>query len=210
MKKIYKNEILWVIGDSIFDFENNGYDNYLTEFFEKLGFKKIYKNNISGSTIAKLSNVGIIDHFDNNLYETFETPNVIIIQRGTNDVYHLSVKNLIAGNISEINKNTLYGSINYIIAKFKEKYPKTTMIWSSSLYRNDLNNLYVEEFNKFLKLICDRQKIYFLDLYKLSQINLYNHHKYLYDGLHPNDCGYEKIMNVFSNYLITIRQKENE
>jgi lysophospholipase L1-like esterase len=71
------------------------------------------------------------------------------------------------------------------------------------MYRSDVDDVKVQQFNANLKMICSYYNVDVFDLYTVSGINSSNQSQYLADGIHPNDDGIVLLESLWSNYLNT-------
>ena len=196
---------MWVIGDSIMTQEFTG--TMVGEIADETGFT-LFRDTISGSTIAPASSIGIVDHIDSKLYENdfeiYGAPKLILIQRGSNDLYWSGQAGnpLKMGDPSSTDKKTTYGAIRYILDYLTGRYPEARIIWSTTFFRTDVDNGRIQEFNNNLKAIASEyDNVEILDLYELTGFNAGNAGKYMIDGIHPSDAG-KKVLKKLWIYRI--------
>ncbi|MGI6782027.1 MAG: Ig-like domain-containing protein [Acholeplasmataceae bacterium] len=196
---------LWVLGDSIMTEDFTG--SMLANIANEAGYT-LFRDTISGSTIAPASSIGMIDHIDSNYYENsfgmFGTPKVIAIQRGTNDVFWSNQPGnaLKLGDVNSTDKTTTYGAIRYTINYFMTKYPGVKIIWSNMIYRADVELEKIMEYNNNLTIICaEFENVEVFDLYTLTGINASNETQYLIDGIHPSNLGKKILTNLWIQKL---------
>jgi ADP-ribose pyrophosphatase YjhB (NUDIX family)/lysophospholipase L1-like esterase len=197
---------MWVIGDSIMTEE---YSKNMVQNIATNNNYTLFRDTISGSTIAPASSIGLVDHIDSNMFianfELLGDPKLIIITRGSNDIYWSSQSGnpLQLGDVNSVDKNTTYGAIRYAIEYFQQNAPTAKIIWSTVMYRSDVDDVKVQQFNANLKMICSNYNVDVFDLYTVSGINASNQSQYLADGIHPNDDGIVLLESLWSNYLNT-------
>lgn len=192
---------LWVLGDSIMTEDYTG--SMLADIASKSGYT-LFRDTISGTTIAPASSLGIVDHIDSGFYESnfglFGAPKVIAIQRGSNDLFWSTQigNTLKLGDVNSTDKTTTYGAIRYALDYFTEKYPNAKIVWSNMLYRSDVETSLIEEFNTNLATICaEYENVEVLDLYNLSGINASTETRYLIDGIHPSNSGKQVLSELW-------------
>ncbi len=61
-------------------------------------------------------------------------------------------------------------------------------------------NEYIKSFNEIIKSLCEKNKIYFVEVFKKWRSGDYK--TLLQDGVHPNSEGHEKIFETVKNFLI--------
>lgn len=192
---------LWVLGDSIMTEDYTG--SMLADIASNAGYT-LFRDTISGTTIAPASSLGIIDHIDSGFYESnfglFGDPKVIVIQRGSNDLFWSTQigNTLKLGDVNSTDKTTTYGAIRYALDYFTGKYPNAKIVWSNMLYRSDVETSLIEEFNRNLAIICaEYENVEVLDLYNLSGINASTETRYLIDGIHPSNSGKQVLAELW-------------
>lgn len=192
---------LWVLGDSIMTEDFTG--SMVADIAHEAGYT-LFRDTISGSTIAPASGIGIVDHLDSEMFDKnfvpFGAPKVIVIQRGSNDLFWSSQpgNSLKLGDVNSTDKTTTYGAIRYVLDQFTTKYPNTKIIWSNVLYRNDVDKEKIEAFNANLAKICAEYKnVEVYDLYHLSGIDETNETRLLIDGIHPSNSGKQILKKLW-------------
>jgi len=163
----------------------------------------IYNLGISGDTTADL-----LERFEfetkQRLEENEET--IFIFAIGVNDSAFLQSKN---GSWIALEKfkNNIQKLIT-IAKQFSSKIvflgltpvdeKKTTPIpWNTDIF---YKNEYTQKYNNIIKSICEKENVPFLGLFD-SWSNI-DYKKLLYDGLHPNSKGHEKIFRSLKDFLI--------
>lgn len=184
---------LWVLGDSIMTEDFTG--TMVADIAKESGYT-LFRDTISGSTVAPASSIGIVDHIDSGMYANnfaaFGEPKVIVIQRGTNDVYWSGQAGnpLQLGDVNSRDKTTTYGAIRYTLDYFTNLYPEARIIWSSAFYRTDVDDARMRAYNSNLKTICaEYDNVEVFDLYEKTGFNESNAVQYLTDGIHPSNSG---------------------
>lgn len=195
--------VMLAIGDSIFtsDFSPMLLDTIASE----LGYTLV-RDTISGSTIAPASSVGIVDHIRSGLYDDLladAAPDLILIGRGTNDVYWSGIAGnpLKLGEPDSENASETYGAIKYVIEYFKSKYPEARIVWTNSIARSDAALERIREFNSNLSDICAAYGVDVIDLHDATGITTASLGKMTIDGIHPNQTGRETYRIVIEEAL---------
>lgn len=205
----FAKETFAVIGDSITAQDGKKYPNsnvtaigYQKTIKDRLGFDGYINLGVSGAPVAENTKNG------NGLYsitKDFNLNNVdyIIIAAGTND-YRLDVP---LGDKSEISKkhkntNTFYGAYSKLIENIIRNNPDAQIqLWTPLARKNSGYNTYNKnkrghtliDYIVAIRYIADYYNLSVCDMFKNSGITLRNIHEYTYDGLHPNNEGYELI-----------------
>lgn len=196
---------LWVLGDSIMTEDFTG--TMVAEIAKESGYT-LFRDTISGSTVAPASSIGIVDHIDSGMYANnfgvFGSPKVIVIQRGTNDVYWSGQEGnpLKLGNVTDTDKTTTYGAIRYTLDYFTQLYPQARIIWSTAFYRTDVDDVRMRQYNENLKTICaEYDNVEVFDLYEKTGFNETNAVQYLIDGIHPSNSGKAVLKKLWIELL---------
>lgn len=177
---MYQGEETLFIGDSFFEFWENG-TNGIKTFAKSFGEYKAFNIGISGSTTHDWRAINY------KLSTKVKTPKNIIINLGTNNI------NLKGENGAEVS-----GNLIALIKDYLELFPDANIYYLSiTRCHGSLANNWAkaEESNRILSDYCKNiDRVYYLDV-----MSLYgdNYASYLYDGLHPNQAGYnlfEKII----------------
>lgn len=195
--------VMLAIGDSIYtsDFSPMLLDTIASD----LGYTLV-RDTISGSTIAPASSVGIVDHIRNGLYDELladAAPDLILIGRGTNDVYWSGIAGnpLKLGEPDSENPSETYGAIRYTIEYFRNKYPAARIVWTNSIARSDAALDRIRDFNANLARICAEYGVDVIDLHEATGITTASLGKMTIDGIHPNQTGRETYRIVIEAAL---------
>ncbi|WP_025725297.1 Ig-like domain-containing protein [Acholeplasma granularum] len=194
------------IGDSLFDFYDDAINDTIQSFIYESGYTHFYKDNVGGSKITpevNLTGRSTVNHIDVGTYEAYDDLDLIIIQRGTNDVANWRTNNVIKGEIGDGNKNTTFGAMAYIMNYFRIKHPNARIIWSTIIYRADTDFVQDHEtYNNAVYEIAQSYNVEVFDLRTAIGINQSNYSTYLSgDKLHLSAQGEIKMKNAWLNYL---------
>ncbi len=188
------------VADSIFDFTDNKIADMVQNILRGSRFDHLYIDNIGGSTIAPYNDRSIVSHIKSGLYEAFPEPDIILLQRGTNDVHNVGVNRYQMGSIGS-DETTLIGAVEYTMNYFRNKWPNARIIWSTSIYRTGgYQNLY-STFHEALFELGPRYNVEIFDLHTAVGIDQDNYTNYLYDGIHLNDAGKVLMQQAFIKYI---------
>jgi len=195
---------MWTIGDSIFDFNDNGTDSPIYRMVEELGYENSCMDNIAGATICgvKGSGASIEEHIQTGLYDEFYerhgAPDLIVIFRGTNDVY---------GNYNLPDMFTMQRigqSVESVCLYFSTKYPNARIVWATPIWRTIVTQDALNEFRQMLHTICPAYGVEVFDLHMeepFVSINDENYADVLYDGIHPTYLAALQMKDAFAKYL---------
>lgn len=193
---------LWVIGDNIMAVD---YSGAMTQDIADQTGMTLFCDTVSGSTIISGNKLGLVDRIDSGYYESafakYGAPEVIAIQRGSNDVYSCILGDAELGTADSTDKSTVCGAIRYAISYFKEKYPAARIIWSTMIYRYNAEEEITNSFNSALKAICGELGAEVLDMYTESGINESNEIQFLSDGVHLSASGKEIYQAVWIAFI---------
>ena len=183
LNKSAKHNQVVMIGDSIVEIFNT------YEHFADLD-KEVYNRGISGDTsdrmLERMSNALDIE------------PSTLVVLVGTNDIGR------------GIPRETTLANTKVVIEKAKNSGVENIVIESVYPVNHSINpgmvgarkNKDIIEYNEKLKTLCDDQNVTYIDLFSALADSDGNFNKDLtYDGLHPNDKGYDVITNVLKAYL---------
>lgn len=204
---------LWVIGDSNQSTEFTG--NMIANIAKQTEMT-LFRDTISGSTIAPASSVGIVDHIDSKYYEnyfdTFGAPEVILISRGHNDLYWSSQpgNGLKLGDVNSTNKYETYGAIRYTLDYFTSKYPNAKIIWTNLYYTLPIDANLRNSYNQNLSTICSEyENVIYYDLYTNLGITSENYQNLtIADGIHYNVTTQKKYTSLLVELINNILNEE--
>lgn len=197
-------KVLWTIGDSIFRINRD----MVCDIATSLRCASV-TSDFTGASISpcrmpeqcmvNLIGCGIFDR----LFAGEIKPDIILVQRGVNDLYEYDVNGKIAmgSHDSFDEKTTLLGAVNYCAEYFARKFAFAKLVWCSPIWSVATGEDAFKEYCEKLDKLCSLRGIMFLDLYKLSGINKNNYAEFLYDGTHPNEYGKLRLTEIFSDAL---------
>ncbi len=132
----------------------------------------------------------------------FYPETIILISAGTNDskINFSDKKTLISDeqfkdNVNKIIKIAKNFSDKVMFVGYTPVDEKRTNPWYDVAYLNER----IKKFDNIVKSVCKENAIPFLDLY--SVFGSEDYLKYIYDGLHPNSSGHEKMFDLVKPYI---------
>ncbi len=172
-----------MIGDSIVEIYNTH------EHFSDIN-KIVYNRGISGDTsdrmLERMSNALDIE------------PSTLFVLIGTNDIGKGIPREETLSNTKKIIEKAKNSGVPKIV--IESVYPVNHSINTKMVGRR--KNKDIIEYNKSLKTLCNEQNVIYVDLFSALVDEKGNFKKSLtYDGLHPNDYGYDVITNVLKDYI---------
>ncbi|MFH1838254.1 MAG: SGNH/GDSL hydrolase family protein [Candidatus Kuenenbacteria bacterium] len=195
-----------IFGDSITSDELYlGYDNWVTKLRKYIG--KDGKNSIINLGIVGETTKGLIERID--VESKAREPDIIIIKIGENDSrFNNMTEYSVETSITNF-ENNIHKIIN-ICRKYTQKIifignlptnESKTMptIWSDTEY---FTNKSLKKYDKIIKSVCEKKRIFFLELFDNWIKKDYKKLLDKKDGLHPNAKGYEEIFKSVKNFLI--------
>ena len=147
--------------------------------------------------------------------EMDEDADVVVVFGGTNDFGHGDTP---LGQFEDRCVHTFYGALHLLYMTLIEKYPAADIVVLTPLHRLNEDNPYGDGFKavptaplkKYVEIIREVAQYYslpVLDLYANSGLQpkvpiIQN--RYMPDGLHPSDAGYEILAKKITNFLKTL------
>ena len=201
-----------VFGDSItygnWDREG-GWVQRLRKFLDK-------RNLTDPDFYCLIYNLGISGNDTENLLKRFEfeteqrlkegEETIFIFAIGINDTQFLHSENSLKVGPKKFKENIqklielarkISSKIIFIGLTPVDESKTTPIPWNTDKsYKNE----YIEEYDEIIKSVCEKNKILFIDVFKMFK--KLNYRNLLEDGLHPNSEGHEKIFEVVKNFLI--------
>lgn len=191
-----------VFGDSLVsDAIYEGFENWVTKlrkFFKGFSF---FNLGMGGETSKDL-----LKRVDGEIKA--RGADIIIIRIGTNDArYNNKVAKSVETSLVDFKRNIK--KLIKICKKYTNKIiflgnipcdeSKTTpTIWSENEF---FVNESLKKYNDVMKEVCNKEKIYFIDLF--NKFRKINYKKLLLDdGLHLNSKGNKKIFEIVKNFLL--------
>ncbi len=200
---VFGDSIAWGAWDT-----KGGWVRRLREHIDKKNlilpnyWRVVYNLGVSGDTT-----IDILRRFE------FETKQriidagrpAIIFEIGANDCAFAMNKNglLVRPDVFRRNVEKLirlarkYSSEIIVIGPFPVNDAETNPIsWNKNFYHRNENKI---TYNEILKAVCKKSRVRFIDV--LGKAMRCDYKSMLYDGLHPNSRGHEKIFEIVKNFL---------
>ncbi|MCX6764366.1 MAG: GDSL-type esterase/lipase family protein [Candidatus Nealsonbacteria bacterium] len=205
---------IFIFGDSIvngiLDEKSGGWVQRLRSYLDEKNLSNpdveyiVYNLGVSGNNTRDL-----LQRFEfetKKRLDEFKEETIIIFGIGVNDSQFVLSQNSQRVPLEEYIKNL--DELLNSARKFSDKIlfvgltpvdeKRTTPIpWNEDkFYKNE----YVKKFNDSLRSFCQENKVYFIEIFE-EMIKM-NYSELLYDGLHPNSEGHEKIFEIVKDYII--------
>ena len=137
---------------------------------------------------------------------------IVVVFGGTNDYGHGSAE---LGTPADRTKETFWGAAHELYSSLIEKFPEATIVVLTPFHRCNEDNLRgdgckkkdvapLKTYVEIIREVAEYYSLPILDLYAEGGIqpNLpISKEKFMPDGLHPNDAGYEKLANKVIAFL---------
>lgn len=197
-----RSDKTWLcLGDSITLGETN-HDMSYADYAGKLTGVHLIKCGYSGYTTEML--IEKLDSLEN------ENVTVVTVLIGTNDwVYNVPI-----GDEQDEVSGTFCGSMNRLMEKVKQLYPKADIYFLTPIYRNmqyhpaisftgtvNSNGDTIDDFREAVIKCAERHDVAILDTYIESGINDKNIKDYTTDGTHPNLIGQMRLTRSVMSIL---------
>lgn len=197
-------KVLWTIGDSIFHINRDMACTIASNVNCTSITSDFSGASISPCRIVEQCMVNLIkDGTFDKLFAGGILPDVILVQRGVNDLYEYDVNGAteMGEPTSTDETKTLLGAVNFCIKYFKRKFESAKLIWCTPMWSAATSESAFEEYREKLCKLCALRGVTLLDVYEKAGIGKENQAEYLYDGTHPNSNGKKKLTEVFSDAL---------
>jgi lysophospholipase L1-like esterase len=195
-----KKEIL-ILGDSIvcgaFDFFMGGWTRRLASYFKKENSSfKVYSNGVIGNDTRKL-----INNFEKEIKN--RKSYIIIFSIGINDTQIVANQTRISIDEFKNNITTLCEKAKKVSSKIvfvglnRINDIKAKSVWwnSKKTYKNEI----IEKYDLILKAILGEKRIEYIEI-----SDIFEDKTLLYDDIHPNARGHQKIFERVKKKLIQI------
>lgn len=199
-----RQRVLWTIGDSIFRINRDMVCDIASAVHCASVTSDFTGASISPCRMPEQCMVNLIkDGAFDRLFAGAIKPDIILVQRGVNDLYEYDVNGMITmGDPDSVDEATsLLGAVNYCAGYFAKRFPFAKVVWCSPVWSAATGEKAFNEYREKLAGLCAIRKIMFLDVYKASGIDKTNQKEFLYDGTHPNESGKQRLTEIFSNAL---------
>ncbi len=163
---------------------------------------------IGGTRIARKKNVPSENprwdlDFCSRVEEMDQDADIVVVFGGTNDYGHGDAP---LGEMSDRTVWTFYGALHTLYSSLYERFPEARIVVLTPLHRSEEDYLDppLKPFVDAVREVAEYHSLPVLDLYATSGLTpriQSNRDRYLPDGLHPNDAGYEKLAHQIQGFL---------
>lgn len=172
---------------------------------------KVNNYGISGARIARQQHPSVEARFDldycQRASQMEKDADIVFVFGGTNDYGHGDAP---IGEPSDRTPNTFYGAMHYLINELLKYYDREKIVFILPLYRLDEWNPYgdgskqveslpLEGYRQIMIDVCHAFGINILDV--REKMGKAENNPLLFDGLHPNDEGYDKLAHLIVDYI---------
>lgn len=143
----------------------------------------------------------------------FSQTDTVVLFAGTNDYG----QSLPVGHYDDKTDHTMMGAINLTLENIYKSNPNINILMITPSWRARIHDkIHFEDvesntnkrgryFKEYVHSIVKMSRKYdlpVLNLYKKFGVNKLNYKQWLYDGLHPNDQGYQKLANKIAKFMM--------
>ena len=213
-----KNKTVCFLGDSIT--EGHGASSaekcFVSLFAKAHPEAKVHNFGIGGTRIAKQikpsENPKWDKYFGGRIKDLPQRADLICVFGGTNDFGHGDAP---FGEFGDKDDYSFSGAVYNLTVSLIEKYPESQIVFFTPLHRDSELNVTARRDGEYvlrdyvnrIKETAEYFSIPVLDLWSVSGIQPsveIIRSKYLPDGLHPNDAGYEKLFKIINRFISTL------
>ena len=203
----FSNLVYSALGDSItYGFTGDHskppfYNNYPNVIKGLLNLKNVNNYGKCGYLLSRHTNPNFYSMID--MVETIDiNSDIISVFGGINDYANYAE----LGNINSNDEYTIYGALNVIATKLKEKFPNSYIFFMTPLdvsneLINSINNTKynVDDVCKAIKNVCAKNNIDVLDVHNLGGFDTINDS---FDGCHPYEIYYSnELAPLIVNFI---------
>lgn len=206
------------LGDSIT--EGNGASSVEKTYWNVLGKRTGMETvgyGVGGTRIARQTHPSELAFFDQDFNQRAEQmekqADIIGVLGGTNDYGH---GDALIGTPEDTEVDTFYGALNHLYTYLMTAYPNAFIFVMTPTHRIGEGakpacgfhpaKPSLKRYAEIIREVAEKYSLPVLDLYRESGINPIIpvlRERYMPDGLHPNDAGYEKLSYIVENFLRT-------
>jgi len=200
-----------IFGDSISfgkgEFPKIGWPGRLKNYFETKD--KDIRNRIYNLGVSGYTSYSLLNRIESeiNARINFAYPDdrfIVMVAVGINDCIGVgSPKNIqtkpefFERNIKEIVKKIKKYTDDIILVGLLPVDENKTNPYGGNMY---LINEVINKYNDIIKKCSSLEDVFFIDLYKNFIVK--NYYLYFYDGVHPNQKGYDLIYSIIKDFII--------
>lgn len=202
-------------------------DTWWMQVIKDMGLRLLVNNSWSGSKLLKTSNGAVgayidrcVQLHDDTGANAGETPDIIAISLGTNDIANKETLGTADINYAKLIKDNGDGTYTYatpatsleavaiILHKISIRYPDAEVYYLNLSHRINGNDEIIGQFNIELKKVLDHFGTYLVDIYG-SAITIEDFSTYIGDNsVHPNKLGMDVYAEAFKRALVANTQYE--
>ncbi len=182
--------------------------SYPAELKKILDAKEVINLGEGGTSISSYW-----DSFIKNINGIPENVDIIIVLGGINDCYSGKKENL--GSLEECELGTFYGDTDFLMKELKEEFPDAQIIFATPLttitttsYLSFLPNMLpLYYYANAIKELGEQNEVAVLDMYYDHFLDSNDEtiiQTYMYDGVHPNDFGYQLLAEHIAGEIIRL------
>ncbi len=162
---------------------------------------------IGGSRIARKKAPSENPRYDldfcSRVEEMDPDADIVVVFGGTNDYAHGDAP---LGSFEDRTVWTFYGALHTLYTSLYERYPAARIVVLTPLHRSEEDYLDppLKPFVDAIREVAEYYSLPLLDLYATAGLQpriRSNRDRYVPDGLHPNDAGYEKLARQIQSFL---------
>lgn len=188
-----------------------------TDFAEK-GYVGLLKNKygalarnygIGGTRLAKQKTPSLDSRHDLDFCGRFsemdDDADLVLVFGGTNDFSHGDAE---IGTFEDRTPDTFYGALHTLYKGLVEKYPCSKIVVLTPLHRleekKEGKEQTLKDYVNIIREVAEYYSLPVLDLYASAGVNPVIpiiKEKYMPDGLHPNDAGYEILAEKIAAFI---------
>ena len=213
-----KNKTVCFLGDSITEGHGASAPErcFVSLFAKAHPEAKVHNFGIGGTRIAKQikpsANPKWDKYFGGRLEKMPKDADLICVFGGTNDYGHGDAP---FGEPTDTDEYSFSGALNNLITSLINKYPDSKIVFFTPLHRVNEEE-YAErrdglftlrDYVQRIKDLAEYFSVPVLDLWAVSGIQPsipIIKERFMPDGLHPNDAGYERLFEIVNSYISSI------
>ena len=203
---------VYFLGDSITQGSGASCEEkcFVSLFQQKYPEANILNYGIGGTRIARKKVPSAETRYDDDYNmradRMEEGADLVVIFGGTNDFGH---GDAVMGQFGDTDVYTFYGATYTLYEKLLNKYPNAKFLVLTPLHRLSESepNAFGNVLNDYRKAILETAEYFafpVLDLFAVSGMNpkvAKVQETMMPDGLHPNDCGYQRLFELIDNAI---------
>lgn len=187
--------VAWTLGDSIFEFNQSAVCSMLTE----LGYGRIYTDNIAGQTVVCDGHSGkdLSCRIESQYYEDWEEPDLVLVQRATNDCYYWD-------KTAHMTMAKSQEAVERTCEYLRNLWPQARIVWATPIWRADVAPDKLEQMRSFIQESARRHGIEVFMLHEygaFASLDVDGYTSLLYDGIHPNASGLAEMLKGYKAHL---------